>query len=396
MNVQHWKDRIARFLGAQTISLMGSSIVQFAIIWHITVETSSGTMMMLATVCSFAPQILLSLFAGVLLDRYSRKYLIMIADTVIALTTLALFFVLRANDNNLTYLFIALAIRSAGTGVQSPAVNAVIPQLVPESVLMRINGLYASMYSFIAFLSPALAATVLSFAGLRAALLIDIATALIGVAITATISFPSLERTDQEAPSSLEGLKDGLNYLRGHTLLRRLLSYLAMTLFLLSPVFMISLISERSFGGEYWRLASMESSYGLGAIIGGAFIAWWGGMENRMTMSLIAAVGLGVLMVALGFASYWVFVILLFAWGLVGPLYDTPFVTLLQERVEPDMHGRVFGFLQVVIAASIPLGMMLFGPLADIVPIEYIYIVCGLLIIVLAAFARYGLKLEEI
>ncbi|MCL2492084.1 MAG: MFS transporter, partial [Coriobacteriia bacterium] len=141
---------------------------------------------------------------------------------------------------------------------------------------------------------------------------------------------------------------------------------------------------------------SMESSYGLGAIIGGAFIAWWGGMENRMTMSLIAAVGLGVLMVALGFASYWVFVILLFAWGLVGPLYDTPFVTLLQERVEPDMHGRVFGFLQVVIAASIPLGMMLFGPLADIVPIEYIYIVCGLLIIVLAAFARYGLKLEEI
>ncbi|MCL2818381.1 MAG: MFS transporter [Actinomycetia bacterium] len=396
MRQQNWKDRTYRFLIAQAISLLGSSIVQFAIIWHITLETSSGTMMTYAVICSFAPQIIVSLFAGVLLDRFNRKAIIMIADSVIALTTLALFFILGMNPGNLTWLFIALAIRSIGTGIQSPAVNAVIPQLAPEEMLMRINGYFVSLGSLIAFLSPAAAALVLGLAGFRAALLVDVVTAIIGVGITATILFPALQHTDKEAISEIQGIKDGFRYLRTHPLLKRLFIFEAMALFLFSPVFMLALISERSFGGEYWRLASMESAYGLGAIIGGIFIGWWGGFSNRMSTVLLAGGCLGILMISLGFLPFWPFITVLFVWGLFNPSYEASLITMIQERVEPDMHGRTFGFLQIVIASSLPLGMILFGPLADVISIEQIFIINGSLVAALVVFARYVMKLEQV
>ena len=85
----HWKQTTARFLTAQTISLFGSSLVQYAIVWYITLSTSSGRMLTISTICGFAPQIIISLFAGVWIDRYDRKKLIMVSDAVIALATLA-------------------------------------------------------------------------------------------------------------------------------------------------------------------------------------------------------------------------------------------------------------------------------------------------------------------
>jgi DHA3 family macrolide efflux protein-like MFS transporter len=396
MHEQSWQNRITRFLIAQAISLLGSSIVQFAIIWYITLETSSGLMLTYSTVASFVPQIFVSLFAGVLLDRYDRKLIIMVADTAIAVTTLVLFFIIRSGVPSLSILFIALAIRSIGTGVQNPAVNAVIPQLVPERELIRINGFFVSMTSLIAFLSPAIAATVLSGMGLPATLLVDMITALIGVGITATTYFPPLRHSGEEAVSSWQGLKDAFAYLRTHSLLKRLFAFEGVILFLFSPLFMMALIVERSFGGEYWQLAATEVAFGIGAVIGGLFIGWWGGFKNRMTTVLASALILGSLMFLLGLASFWVFLALLFVWGIFNPTYDTPFITLLQERVEPDMHGRIFGFLQIVIAASLPLGMILFGPLGDIISVEHLFMSSGILIVAWTIFGRYGLRLEEV
>lgn len=86
----NWKAQIRRFLTAQSISLLGSSLVQYAIVWHITLTTSSGAMMTLSTLCGFLPQIAISMFAGVWVDRYNRKKLIMMADGLIAASTLIL------------------------------------------------------------------------------------------------------------------------------------------------------------------------------------------------------------------------------------------------------------------------------------------------------------------
>ena len=90
MNDLNWKKSITRFLTAQTISLFGSSLVQYAIVWYITLTTSSGKMLTISTLCGFLPQILISLFAGVWIDRYDRKLMIMLSDSVIAVSTLLL------------------------------------------------------------------------------------------------------------------------------------------------------------------------------------------------------------------------------------------------------------------------------------------------------------------
>ncbi len=136
-----WKRKITLLLTAQTISLFGSSLVQYAIIWYITLSTSSGMMMTISTVCGFLPQIAISIFAGVWVDRYNRKKLIMLADAIIAFVTLLLAISFLMGDENIWLLFVVLLIRSAGTGLQTPAVNAIIPQIVPQDDLMRINGI---------------------------------------------------------------------------------------------------------------------------------------------------------------------------------------------------------------------------------------------------------------
>ena len=155
MSENNWKTKIILFLTAQTISLFGSSLVQYAIIWYITLTTSSGVMLTISTVCGFLPQIAISLFAGVWIDRYDRKKMIMLSDGIIAIATLVLAILFLTGYKSIWLLFIVLLIRSAGTGVQTPAVNALIPQIVPKEYLMKVNGINSSITSLIMFLSPA-------------------------------------------------------------------------------------------------------------------------------------------------------------------------------------------------------------------------------------------------
>ena len=206
---QSWKNTAARFLTAQTISLFGSSLVQYAIVWYITLSTSSGRMLTISTVCGFAPQIAISLFAGVWIDRYDRKSLIMLSDTIIALSTLILAIAFLSGHRNIWLLFTVLMVRSAGTGIQTPAVNAVIPHIVPQKHLMQVNGIQNTLTSLIMFLSPAVSGAILSVSTLETTLFIDVFTALIGVGITSALTIPGY-RKDMMAGSDNAGRKDGL------------------------------------------------------------------------------------------------------------------------------------------------------------------------------------------
>lgn len=157
---KNWKKNIILFLTSQSISLFGSSLVQYAIIWYITLTTKSGIMMTISTICGFLPQLLISFFGGVWADRYNKKYIIIIADVCIAISTLivAIFFI--AGIESIWMLFIALAIRSFGAGVQTPTVNAIIPNLAPQEKLMRVNGINTTIQSIMLILSPAAARSV--------------------------------------------------------------------------------------------------------------------------------------------------------------------------------------------------------------------------------------------
>lgn len=391
MKEYNWKKLIARFLTAQTISLFGSAIVQYAIVWYITLTTSSGKMLMLSTLCGFLPQIIISPFAGVWIDRYNRKKMIMLSDAVIAGSTLLLAVSFLAGYKNIWLLFAALIIRSAGTGLQTPAVNAILPQIVPAEKLMKINGVNSTLSSIIMFISPAVSGAILSVASLEITLLIDVVTAIVGVGITSTVAVKPYIRELQKGNSYLEKMKSGLDYLKTSRLIRRVLLFQLAILFLISPsAFLTPLMVSRTFGNEVWRLTASEMTYSFGMILGGLMIASWGGFQKKLNTTILAGAFYGILMIGLGAAPvFWIYLICN-AWiGITSPCYNAPITVTIQERVRPEMHGRIFSFMQIATSCALPLGMAVFGPLADVINVQSLFIISGSIVAVLSALVYF-------
>lgn len=389
---KQWNKSIIRFLSAQTLSLLGSSIVQYAIVWYITLTTSSGMMLTISTLCGFLPQIAISFFAGVWIDRYDRKKMIMLSDTCIAAATLLLAIAFFSGFKSNLLLFVVLIIRSAGTGIQTPAVNAILPQIVPKDELMRINGINASCTSLIMLLSPAISGAILSFAPLEMTLLIDVTTAIIGVGITSTISIAPYVKTIQSKTSYFEEMKNGLSYLKEKPLIKRLLTYQILILFLISPsAFLTPLLVSRTYGNALWYLSASEMSYSLGMILGGLLIASWKGFKNKLMTTLLAGAFYGVMMIGLGISPiFLIYLVCNLLIGITSPCYNAPITVLIQEKVEPEMHGRVFSFMQIASSCALPLGMLLFGPLADRFEPQQLLIVSGIMVVSVSGFAYFG------
>lgn len=374
----NWKKQIILFLSAQTISLFGSSIVQYAIIWHITLSTSSGLMLMISTLCGFLPQIAVSLFAGVLIDRFDRRKVIILADAMIALSTLIVAICFLLGYSHLWLLFMVLFIRSLGAGVQTPAVNAFIPQIVPTEKLMKINGINSSLNSLMMFLSPAASGAFLALAGITATFFVDVVTAIISISIMWIIKAKTYLNTTG-GNSYLTDIREGFNYLFHHSFIRQLLLFQIIVLILISPsAFLTPLMVARSFGAEIWRLTASEMTFSAGAVLGGILIAIWGGFQKRFHTVIMAGCLYGFLMISLGlspiFIIYLLFNVLI---GITMPLYNAPLTVLIQEEVPAAMHGRVFSFLQISTSCALPLGMVIFGPLADTTSVQILLISCG-------------------
>lgn len=391
---QTWKRKTVSFLSAQTISLFGSSIVQYAIVWYITLSTSSGKMLTISTLCGFLPQIIISLFAGVWIDRYDRKKLIMISDSIIALFTLILAIAFISGYKDIWLVFVVLAVRSAGTGIQTPSVNAILPQIVPSDKLMKINGINSTLSSMIMFISPAISGAILSLVSLEATLFIDVITAIIGITITSTIS---IQRIYQKHSSTIQGLKEGYLYLKNNTFIRRLIIFQFLTLLLITPsAFLTPLMVSRTFGSEVWRLTMSEMTYSFGMISGGLLISLWGGFKNRTKTILIATTMYGLIMIFMGLAP--IFTLYLICNTLIGipsPCYNTSITVTIQERVEASMHGRVFSLMQIATSCAFPLGMLLFGPLADYIPVQLLIISCGIIVLIMTSFIQYKKYLNQ-
>ncbi|SJZ40043.1 MFS transporter [Anaerorhabdus furcosa] len=393
----NWKNNTVRFLSAQTISLFGSSLVQYAIVWYVTLSTSSGLMLTISTICGFLPQICVSLFAGSWIDKYDRKKLIMLSDSMIACATLFLALLFLSGNKNIWVLFIVLMIRSAGTGLQTPAVNAILPQIVPQENLMKVNGILSTCNSIMMFLSPAISGAILSVFSLEVTLFIDVITAIIGVSITSTVKVKKLIDQLSNEKTMIQNMKEGFSYVKNNKFILNLLIFQMVSMFMISPsAFLTPLMIARRFGDEVWRLTASEMTYSLGMVLGGILITTWGGFKNRLNTTLLAGTLYGVFMISLG-ASPWFLLYLIFntCIGLVSPCYNTPITVSIQERVEQNMQGRVFSFMQITTSCMLPLGMMFYGPLADIIPVEVILVVAGILVICSAGIFHFSKALKN-
>ncbi|GAE90149.1 macrolide efflux protein [Acetivibrio straminisolvens JCM 21531] len=164
-------------MASQTISLFGTALVQYAITWYITLKSQSGVMMTISIICGFVPTFFLSPFAGVWADRYNRKMLIILSDSLIAISTLVLSVLFFMGYDSMWLLFVMSAIRAFGSGIQTPAINAFIPQLVSKDNLTSVNAANSSIQSLVMLISPMISAAIMSYASIEAIFLIDVFTA---------------------------------------------------------------------------------------------------------------------------------------------------------------------------------------------------------------------------
>lgn len=398
-----WLRRIVMFMTGQTVSLFGSMLVQYAVFWYITLEYQRGDMMTLAAVFGFLPQAIVSIFGGVWADRYNRKALIMVADGAIAVTTLVLALLMLSGYSGVWLIFATLAIRSAGAGVQTPAVSALVPQIVPTRHLMRVNGINGSIQSAMALIAPAAAAALYAWAAsasgsstlaLVPIFFIDVVTAALGIGLLALVHVPTLRRGAEQPAGYFADLVDGARYIVRHAFVRWVLFVFAVIFVLMvAPSNLTPLMLVRSFPGateaqDVANMGILEVSFSVGMLLGGLVIAAWGGGKHRIRLIACSSLLFGALSIAMGLApNVIVFFALMFLVGLAVPFFSTPSMTLLQETVEPERQGRVFGFVGIVTAVAMPLGMVIFGPLADVVAVESLLIVAGVVTILVVALA---------
>ncbi len=385
-----WKRDATVFLGSQALSLLGSSLVQYALLWHVTLQTRSGVMMTLYIVAGFLPTFLLSPFAGVWADRYDRRKLIVLADALIALVTLGLAVTFTLRGTELWLFFLAAGIRSVGAAVQQPAVGALLPQLVPEDQLMRVNGIQGTLMSANMLGAPALAGFLMSVAPLQVLFLIDVVTAALAILLMMLLRvMVRPPAAPAEGRSQLREIADGFRYIRGHAHLVPFFGYLGLILVLITPAaFLTPLQTARSFGTEVWRLTAIEMVFSVGMMAGGAALAAWSGFHNRMRTMVASNLVMGACTVGLGLVPFfWAYLAVMGVFGLALPLYNTPATVMLQERVEPAFLGRVFGVMTMLSTSLMPLSMLLFGPLAEAVSIERLLQVTGALVVLLGLLA---------
>ncbi|WP_017755407.1 MFS transporter [Calidifontibacillus oryziterrae] len=388
--IENWEKNIILFLGSQTISLFGSSLVQYAIFWYITLNTKSGTMMTIAIICGFLPTFFLSPFAGVWADRYNRKLLIILSDSLIAIATLvlAIFFMIGYDD--IWLLFVMYAVRALGTGVQTPAVGAILPQLVPENQLTKVNGINGSIQSLIMLVSPMVSAALLTMTSLELIFFIDVITAAIAVLIMLVfLSVPAHAKALQgKSISYFDDLKQGFVYIHHHNFLKPFFMFFAIFLFLSAPAaFLTPLQVTRSFGGDVWRLTAIEVIFSIGMMFGGVIIASWKGFKNKIHTMTVASLMFGICTFALGVVpGFSIYLTFMGITGIAMPIFNTPATVLLQEKVEGDYLGRVFGVLGMISTSMMPLGMLVFGPIADIIQIEWLLIGTGILLFIQGFF----------
>jgi DHA3 family macrolide efflux protein-like MFS transporter len=375
-----WKKQVTIFLVGQTITTFGSLLVQYALLWHLTLTTKSGVVLALAAIFGFLPQAIVSIFAGVWADRMNRKVMIIISDSTIALATLGLAFFMLSGVDDLWLIFLVMAVRSVGAGIQMPAISALTPQIVPTEKLMRVNGINSSVQSSLLILGPVAAAGIYSTMSLSAILFIDVVTAVIGLSLLATIAVPTLERAaSDQKPSYFTDLREGLKYIFSNDLVRWVMViYSIVFLLVVAPSNLSPLMLVRTFGSDVWLLTILELSFGIGMVAGGALMAIFASKVDRLGMMVGTSIIFGVLAVVMGFTTNLiVFYSLFFLIGLAVPAFSTSSMTLLQETVEPERQGRVFGFVGIVMAVAMPIGMAVLGPLADIVSVEILLIITG-------------------
>jgi len=385
-----WKATFFTIWSGQALSILGSQLVQFALIWYLTVQTGSATVLATASLVGMLPNVVLGPFIGTLVDRWNRRRIMLLADSIVALATLLLVALFALDVVEVWHIFAVLFIRSLASTFHGNAMSASTSLMVPVEQLTRIQGLNQLLNGGLNVVAAPLGALLLGMLPMQGILSIDVITALFAILPLAFIHVPQPERNavDTEKTTVWTDFKAGLRYMIGWP---GLLIIGLMTVginFTIIPAFsLLPLMVKDYFGGSAIHLSWVESAMGGGMIVGGALLGFWGGFSRRILTSLVGLMGMGAGTLILALAPSSAIFLAVGGALLVGfmtPITMGPFFAVIQSTVEPDMQARVFSLLSSVGTGIAPLGLMIAGPVSDRVGIQAWFLLGGILCIFMA------------
>ena len=402
----NWAFRFFTIWSGQAVSLFGSSLVQFALIWYLTKETGSATILATATLAALLPQIVLGPFVGTLVDRWNRRIIMIVADSSIAVATLGLVWLFASGHIEVWHVFVAMAIRSLGGAFHHPAMTASTSLMVPEKHLARVAGANQTLQGIINISAPPLGAVLLETIFTQNVLLIDVFTAIVAVLPLFFIPIPQpqsqIEQANgqREKTSYWQDLRAGFRYVRQWKGLFWLIILAMMLNFLLGPTSsLLPLVITKVFNGGALELGWVESTFGVGIITAGILLSIWGGFKRRIITSFLGIVGIGAAIVAVGLVPSNMFKLLLVANFFVGfsqVFANGPLHAIFQSSVAPEMQGRVFSLLGAGATAMMPIGLMIAGPLSDLVGIRFWFLFGGSACVLMAIAATFSSAIMNI
>ncbi len=403
-NAGAWRSRFFPIWAGQVFSLLGSELVQFALVWWLTKTTGSATVLAGATLVALLPVIVISPLAGALVDRWDRRRVMILADGGIALTSVGLALLFALGKAEVWHVYVALLFRSAGSAFHWPAMQAATAMMVPDRHLSRIAGLNQGLYGAAAIVAPPLGAILLGLLPMHGILAIDVVTALAAVLPLACVRIPRPERvlTKERRPSVLADLGAGLRFVWSwKPLLAIILVSMSVNVFTNPASSLTPLLVTKHFSGGAIHLAGLQSAFGFGMVGGGTLLGLWGGFRRRIVTVISALFLMGIGFTAVGFmpATGFGAAVALFGFvGIMSPICDGAMLAILQSAVPHEMQGRVLSLLMSGAKAAAPLGLAVAGPVADRFGVPVWYAIAGLVMIAgsLLVFVLPGvLRIEE-
>lgn len=397
---QKWKSQFMLVALGQAVSMLGSHGVQFALIWWLAEKTSSPLMLGISGLVAYLPMTLFSPLAGIAADRYNRKFISIFSDMAMGAVALIYAGLLLFFDLPVWTVFVILCVRGIGSTFQQPAIQSIIPQLVPKDQLIKTNGWMQLLNSGSFLLGPVIGASLYAIFPMSVVLMSDVIGAILASVALAVVKIPKLEKTEQEEQHFIAEIKEGLQVFREDKKLFYIVIAEALCMFFYAPLSSFYPLMT----SDYFKLSAMygsavELSFAIGMMVSSLLFSSVLKINRKIRVSFIGLFGMGMMSLLCGiipptYAGWFFFAGGCICLGASGNVHTIPLTAYMQETISPKKMGRAFSVLTLISSVTMPIGLLFSSPIAEKVGVNVWFFISGLCMILLTACVsiRYSTK----
>ena len=393
-----WKHRFFILITGQSISIIGSTAVQFSVIWWLSTLTASPMVLAYAGLAAYVPQIFLGPFSGVWIDRFDRKKVIILSDLFTGVVSALFAILLLTAEPPIWAFYILLGMRAVGSVFHTPAIQAVVPAVVPKEELVWANAWDQFLQSGALMLGPVLGAFMFASLPLSAILISDLLGAMIASISIGLINIKPELISQELSHDFLREFREGIYVYLNHKrlLVFTFVSAVCMIAFMPITAF-YPLMTSDYFHGSSYQASLVELSYSAGMMAGAVLLGRFPIREHNSGcyLTYLGLLGIGITslfrgLLPVSMPAFYCFGLLCFGMGGSATFYNILFTAYMQKTIPAETQGRAFSFLSSIMSLTMPIGLLIAGPVSELYGVKSWFLFAGgvIVIVVLAMLIK--------